>query len=115
MVKYNHDEIKRKQALLQVSRDILKKEFVGIDTVIDKVIDSISTWFIFPELQETPVIINLWGMTGVGKTALIIRLSYLLEFDKKFFVTIWEIILLVPQVLKKIWKIYLSIIMECPA
>jgi ATP-dependent protease HslVU (ClpYQ) ATPase subunit len=85
MVEYNQDEIKRKQALLQFSRETLKKEFVGIDTVIDKVIDSINTWFIFPELQEKPVIINLWGMTGVGKTALIIRLADLLEFGKKFF------------------------------
>ncbi len=85
MVEYNQDEIKRKQALLQFSRETLKKEFVGIDTVIDKVIDSINTWFIFPELQEKPVIINLWGMTGVGKTALIIRLAELLEFGKKFF------------------------------
>lgn len=85
MVAYNQDEIKRKQSLLQVSRDILKKEFVGIDTVIDKVMDSINTWFIFPEFQETPLVINLWGMTGIGKTALITRLSELLEFNKKFF------------------------------
>lgn len=78
-------EIEFKQKLLNSARQTLKNEFVGIDLVIDKVIDSISTWFIFPHLQEKPVIINLWGMTGVGKTALIIRLSNLLQYDKKFY------------------------------
>ena len=78
-------DIQHKQHILNNARHILKEEFIGIDTVIDRVIGSISTWFIFPHLQEKPVIINLWGMTGVGKTALIIRLSNLLDFDNKFF------------------------------
>ena len=79
------EEIDFKQQLLKTAKQTLKTEFVGIDNVIDKVIDSISTWFIFPHLQEKPVIINLWGMTGVGKTALIIRLSNLLQYDNKFY------------------------------
>jgi cell division protease FtsH len=82
-IKYLKEEIKYKQWLLENARQVLKDEFVGIDNVIDKVVDSLNTWFLFPELQERPVVINLWGMTGVGKTALIIRLSNLLEYDNK--------------------------------
>lgn len=84
-INYIPELIAEKQALLDKTRKILKKEFVGIDQVIDQVIDSITAWFLFPELQERPLIINLWGMTGVGKTALVIRLSGLLQYDKKFF------------------------------
>ena len=82
---YCEQEIKQKQALLENAKKVLKQEFVGIDTVIEKVIDSLVTWFLFPELQDRPVVINLWGMTGVGKTALVVRLANLLDYDKKFF------------------------------
>ncbi len=82
---YCEKEINQKQALLENAKKILKQEFVGIDTVIDKVIDSLATWYLFPELQDRPFIINLWGMTGVGKTALVVRLAKLLDYDKKFF------------------------------
>ena len=71
-INYCEKEINAKQILLENAGKILKGEFVGIDIVIDKVIDSLNTWFLFPELQDKPVVINLWGMTGVGKTALII-------------------------------------------
>ncbi len=80
-----NEEISKKNNILAMVRNQLKLEFLGIDHVIDKVIDSMSNWFLFPQLQERPVIINLWGMTGVGKTALILRLAELLDFGKKLF------------------------------
>ncbi|WP_170266416.1 FtsH/Yme1/Tma family ATP-dependent metallopeptidase [Phaeocystidibacter luteus] len=52
----------------------LKSEFIGIDIQIDQVIDAIRTWYLFPGVQERPTVINLWGMTGVGKTDLITKL-----------------------------------------
>ncbi len=73
-------ELAAKQVKLQNARRILKEEFVGIDPQIDRVIDTISTWYLLPEAQERPLIINLWGMTGVGKTSLIRRLIDLIEF-----------------------------------
>ena len=85
ILNYSVETIANKQALLDTARAKLKQEFVGIDTVIDSIINSITTWFLFPEIQERPLVINLWGMTGVGKTDLIKKLSGLLNYDKKLF------------------------------
>ena len=82
---YSAETIAAKQYLLHNARKILKNEFIGINTVIDSVIDSLTTWFLFPEIQERPLVINLWGMTGVGKTALVKRLANLLNYDKRLF------------------------------
>lgn len=82
---YSAEHIATKQQLLENAKEQLKKEFIGIDSIIDKVIKSITTWFIFPEIQERPLVVNLWGLTGVGKTALILRLSILLNYEKKIF------------------------------
>ncbi|MDR2919956.1 MAG: hypothetical protein LBV72_11405 [Tannerella sp.] len=63
----------------------LKKEFVGIDCVIDQIASTINAWFFFPEIQDRPVIINLWGLTGIGKTSLIKRLAELIDYTEHYF------------------------------
>lgn len=63
----------------------LKKEFIGIDEVIDKIAIAINSWFFFPEMQDRPVIINLWGLTGIGKTSLVKRFTELLGFAEHYF------------------------------
>ena len=63
----------------------LKKEFIGIDIVIDQIANAITSWFFFPEMQERPVIINLWGLTGIGKTSVIKRLTELLGYTEHYF------------------------------
>jgi len=63
----------------------LKKDFVGIDCVIDQIESTISSWFFFPEIQDRPVIINLWGLTGIGKTSLIKRLAELIGYTEHYF------------------------------
>ncbi len=80
--------INQKTELLKLAAVQLKKEFIGIDGIIDEVIDVMLPWWVFPNYQMRPLIINLWGMTGSGKTALITRLcelvnysNYLLRFD----------------------------------
>lgn len=73
----------RKKKLEYVKKE-LKKKFIGIDEVIDKIIDNISLWYMTPEIQFKPLIINLWGITGVGKTDLVRTLVNLLEFTDKF-------------------------------
>ena len=58
--------IGEKQAVLKDAERILKVEFVGIDHVIDEVLSSVSSWFLFPDLQEKPLIINMWGLILIG-------------------------------------------------
>jgi len=62
----NSNEIIKKRDLLTQASIILKKEFFGMDSAIDQIIESISSWYFFPHMQERPVVLNLWGMTGVG-------------------------------------------------
>jgi hypothetical protein len=38
----------------------------------------------FPDLQEKPMVVNLWGLTGVGKTSLINRLVTLLSIGDNY-------------------------------
>ena len=78
-------EIIQKRDLLTCAAIILKKEFFGIDSVIDQVIESISSWYLFPHMQKRPVVVNLWGMTGVGKSDLLQRLIQLLNLSDKFY------------------------------
>lgn len=77
-------EIEKKQEHLQWVNKKLKEHFVGIDHIIDDIIDSIEAWYVMPELQMRPTIICLWGMTGVGKTDLVQRLVSLLECEEEF-------------------------------
>ena len=74
-----------KRDLLAQATITLKKEFFGIDSVIDQIIESISPWYFFPHMQERPVVVNLWGMTGVGKSDLLQRLIQLLKLNDKYF------------------------------
>lgn len=62
---------------------ILKKEFIGLDNIIDEILRSIAPWYITPEVIKRPTIVSLWGMTGTGKTSVIKRLIELLGVDKK--------------------------------
>ncbi len=74
--------LKKKTALIKAVTQ-LKKEFIGLDGIIDELANTILPWWLFPENQLRPLIINLWGMTGSGKTALIKRLSELLNYHKQ--------------------------------
>jgi cell division protease FtsH len=58
---------------------ILKSEFIGIDEQIDMIINSIKSWLFFKETLGKPQVINLWGLTGCGKTQVIDRLLELLK------------------------------------
>jgi len=81
----NQNQIKSKHLVLENARQVLKLQFFGIDKVIDQIIDSISSWYHFPELQTRPLVVNLWGMTGVGKSDLIKKLVKHIDFNKSFF------------------------------
>jgi cell division protease FtsH len=74
-----------KQTVLDNARTVLKQEFIGIDRIIDEIIDNASSWYFLPEIQEKPVVVNLWGLTGVGKTSLISRFVELIDFEESFY------------------------------
>jgi len=69
---------------LELVKLVLKKEFVGIDIQIDQIMNSLKTWYIFPESLNRPLIINLWGITGTFKTSVIRRIVELMDMTKQF-------------------------------
>lgn len=78
------ETLRERLALLDNASTTLKGEFIGIDSVIDHVMGSIRPWFVFPYLQQRPTVINLWGMTGTGKTSLVRRICELLGMSERF-------------------------------
>jgi len=76
--------IEEKQKKLNLLKIELRKDFIGIDNVIDQLIDGIKFWYLFPEAQTHPTIICLWGMTGTGKTDLIRKMVSFLQIEDKF-------------------------------
>ena len=69
--------------LLESAVATLKQEFIGLDNIIDQLRDSITSWYITPEVIRRPVIVSLWGMTGTGKSSVVNRLVELLKIDNQ--------------------------------
>ena len=75
-------ELDEKNKLINDAITQLKKEFVGIDEQIDSIMSNVRVWFLYPQLQSSPCVVNIFGMTGCGKTSLIRRISQLLNIEK---------------------------------
>ena len=71
--------LNEKLEALNNMRQQLKSEFCGIDHVIDEIARLMEPWFVMPEAQVRPLIINLWGMTGTGKTSVVRRIAQILD------------------------------------
>lgn len=84
MLEFDRDLVAQRKAKLDEVSQALKQHFVGIDQIIDDLIAYIQVWYLMPELLKRPVIVNLWGMTGVGKTDLVRQLVRLLDFRDRF-------------------------------
>ena len=84
-VELEKNKLKVKEDMLTNAVKTLKNEFVGIDEIIDGVVSCVKSWYMFPETHKTPLIINLFGLTGTGKTSLIRRLCTLLDLEEDFF------------------------------
>ena len=76
--------INHRKQVLEHTKSALKNHFIGIDKIIDDLMDYIQVWYLMPELLSRPVIVNLWGMTGVGKTDLIRRLVQHLDYSDRY-------------------------------
>ena len=83
------ERIEKRTKELEIVKTKLKEKFIGIDNVIDKVINNISLWYLTPEFQFRPLIISLWGITGVGKTDLVRTLVKYLNFTDKLLKFKW--------------------------
>jgi hypothetical protein len=77
-------QIEARKETLEAARTELKQHFVGIDDIIDDLMNYIQIWYLMPEILSRPIIINLWGMTGVGKTDLVRRLVKCLDYQDRF-------------------------------
>lgn len=82
--KPSRELILEKNARLAEIAATLKEEFIGLDHIIDETMVLISPWYLFPQAQLRPTIINLWGMTGTGKSAMVKRLVELLGYNSRF-------------------------------
>ena len=85
-------DIKEFQKNLQLKKQLLdnaviqlKKEFIGLDTVIDQVAQTSKSWLYFSDMQDRPTIINLWGLTGIGKTSLVNRFMELMNLSNCYY------------------------------
>lgn len=61
----------------------LKSEFIGLDDIIDQFIDAVTPWCVMRDSQTRPLVVNLWGMTGVGKTSLVKRFLELWDKNER--------------------------------
>ena len=77
-----NEEIKHKKELLKNAEKVLKEEFVGINDIIDGALLNIRPWYLYPELQDRPLVITLVGLTASGKTSLVNRMSELLDIKQ---------------------------------
>jgi cell division protease FtsH len=75
--------IKERKKKLEEVKERLKKDFDGLDAVIDRFIGSITCWYCLPEVMERPLILCFWGMTGNGKTDLLRKFIKYLEFESR--------------------------------
>ncbi|MGU3375491.1 AAA family ATPase [Chryseobacterium sp. M5A1_1a] len=78
------EEIQKKKKKLDDCKAFLKKEFIGIDKIIDDLMEYLQIWYLMPEILTRPVVINLWGMTGVGKTDLVRKMVRFLDYQNRF-------------------------------
>ncbi len=79
------DDLNSKELFLNDVASQLKSEFIGLDQQIDKIINTLRPWYLIPKSLNKPVILSLWGMSGVGKTSLVYRLVEKLNFESTFF------------------------------
>lgn len=67
----------------QITKE-LKLSFTGIDAQIDAIMKVVKQWHSSEHNAGPPVIINLVGITGTGKTAIVNKLAELLGLTNKF-------------------------------
>lgn len=75
-------DIEKKNKIVDEAILRLKNDFVGIDEQIDEIMNNVRTWYLYPQLQDRPLIVSIFGLTGTGKTALIKKIAKYLDIEK---------------------------------
>ncbi|MCD8208131.1 MAG: AAA family ATPase [Bacteroidales bacterium] len=81
-LKFDYADLDARSKKVDEVSERLKKEFFGIDKQIDQLVNAFKTWYLFPQFQDRPVVVNLYGMTGVGKTDLVNKLMQHMDMEK---------------------------------
>ncbi len=84
LTKTYKSEILEKKKKLDQLKAYLKEEFVGIDNIIEGVVDAMMPFYLFPKSLTRPIVINLWGMTGTGKTSLVEKIVEFLKLNNSY-------------------------------
>lgn len=82
MIKIDIKEVERKNSIIDNAIIKLKEKFIGVDEQIDEIMNSVRTWYCYPQLQERPCVINLWGMSGCSKTDSVRTIAKLLDIEE---------------------------------
>ena len=82
MVNIDIEEIKRKKEIIDNAIVELKKKYIGVDEQIDEIMNNVRTWYCYPQLQDRPCVINLWGLSGCSKTDSVRTIAKLLDLEE---------------------------------
>ncbi len=80
---FDSKEFARLKKKLEDTAKTLKDEFTDLDSQIDTIINAIRPWYLCSESLQRPIVLGLWGRTGVGKTSLVLRLIELLDMSTR--------------------------------
>lgn len=83
--KIKGSSITDRKKILEDARVALKEKFFGIDDVIDEFVNSVESWYLYPDLRTKPLVVNLWGITGVGKTDLVRTFARLVKKAENYY------------------------------
>ena len=78
------EKLRKKNSQLQSVGNELKNYFIGLDDTINQIVSSVRVWYLMPELMMRPIVINLWGLTGTGKTSLVRKFVQLIQMTDSF-------------------------------
>lgn len=81
-MKIDITDIEKKNKIVDNAILQLKKDFIGIDEQIDEIMNNVRTWYLYPQLQNRPLIVSIFGLTGTGKTDLIKKIAKYLNIEK---------------------------------
>lgn len=63
----------------------LRNLFPGTGRFFKTLMDATKPWYCNPEIQKSPLVVNIWGVTGGGKTEMVRAFARSLDMDDDFF------------------------------